>query len=124
MRIERKVRFAPKPAEKKEAPPPSNRVPRISRLMALAIRMDALLREGAVKDYAELARLGHVSRARLTQIMNLLHLAPDIQEAILFLPPVQGRRENITEKALRPVAAELNWRKQREMWRGIVGRGG
>src|SRR3712207_3152134 len=34
----------------------------------------------------KVARLGHVTRARVTQIMNLLNLAPDIQEAILFLP--------------------------------------
>ena len=61
------------------------RLPRISRLMALAIRFDGLVREGVVADQAELARLGHVSRARITQIMNLLHLAPDIQEALLFL---------------------------------------
>lgn len=124
MRIERKVRFAPEPAEKKEAPPPSGRVPRISRLMALAIRMDTLLREGAVKDYAALARIGHVSRARLTQIMNLLHLAPDIQEELLFLPPIHGRREHVTEKVLRPVAAETSWRRQREVWRDIAGFGG
>src|SRR5262245_6891768 len=68
-------------------PVPLGRVPRISRLMALAIRFDELLRRGEVGDYAELARLGHVTRARVTQIMNLLNLAPDIQEAILFLPP-------------------------------------
>ena len=67
---------------------PSGRVPRIARLMALALRFEQLVRTGAVRDYAELARLGQVSRARLTQIMNLLHLAPDIQEAILFLPRV------------------------------------
>ena len=59
----------------KEATPkpeaPAGRVPRISRLMALAIQMQRLIDEGAVRDYAELARLGHVSRARITQIMNL-----------------------------------------------------
>ena len=71
---------------------PVGRVPRISRLMALAIKFDEMIRSGEVKDQAELARLGHVSRARLSQIMNLLNLAPDIQEAILFLPPtVEGR---------------------------------
>ena len=48
--------------------------------MALAIRFDKLIRDGAVKDQTELARLGHVSRVRMTQIMNLNHLAPDIQE--------------------------------------------
>lgn len=59
---------------------PAGRVPRVSRLMALAIRLDRLIRDGVVTDQAELARLGHVTRARLTQIMNLLCLAPDIQE--------------------------------------------
>jgi hypothetical protein len=65
------------------------RVPRVSRLMALAIRFDGLVRSGAVADYAALADLGHVSRARISQIMNLLLLAPDIQEQILFLPRTQ-----------------------------------
>ncbi len=50
-----------------------------------------LIREGVVTDYAELARLGHVTRARVTQIMNLLHLAPDIQETLLFLPAGRAR---------------------------------
>ena len=66
---------------------PLGHIPRVSRLMALAIRFDGLLKRGDVQDYADLARLGHVSRPRVTQIMNLLNLAPDIQEALLFLPP-------------------------------------
>lgn len=53
------------------------RAPRVSRLMALAIRLDGLNRDGVVSDQAELARLDQVSRARLTQVMNLLYLAPD-----------------------------------------------
>jgi hypothetical protein len=59
--------------------------PRVARLMALAIRCEGLVREGTVRDYAELARLGQVTRARMTQIMNLLWLAPDLQERLLFL---------------------------------------
>ncbi len=97
------------------------RVPRISRLMALAIRFDQLVRDGAVDDYAEIARLGHVTRARLTQIMNLLCLAPDIQEALLLLPPVEKGRDPITERELRPIAAVPDWKKQRRMWRRIAG---
>jgi hypothetical protein len=93
------------------------RVPRVSRLMALAIRFDQLIRDGAVADQAELARLGHVTRARLTQIMNLLCLAPDIQEAMLFLPARAQGRDAITEKELRPIAAIPNWSKQRQVWR-------
>ena len=98
---------------------PPGRVPRLSRLMALAIHMQELVDAGEVADYAELARLAHVSRARITQIMNLLHLAPDIQEAILFLPRTDGSRAPIAERHLRPIAAVIDWRKQRRMWEEI-----
>lgn len=95
------------------------RVPRVARLMALAIRFDRLLREGTVADQSELARLAHVTQPRMTQIMNLLHLAPDIQEALLFLPRVTEGKDPITEKMLRPIAAETCWRKQRRKWSTI-----
>jgi len=100
-----------------ETPPtPTGRVPRISKLMALALRFDRLIETGEITDQAEIARLGHVSRARVTQIMNLLQLAPDIQEAILFLPRTQHGRDPICEIMVRPIAAILDWRKQRQMW--------
>jgi len=87
--------------------------------MALAIHFEELLQEGHVQGYAEIARLGHVSRARLTQIMNLRQLAPDIQEEILFLPRVVRGKDPITERDLRPIAAELDWEEQRRMWRDV-----
>ena len=93
---------------------PAGRIPRVSRLMALAIRFDGLLRDGVVADQADLARLGHVSRARVSQIMNLLNLAPDIQEALLLLPRVERGRDRVTERELRAVVAESDWRKQRQ----------
>jgi hypothetical protein len=90
-----------KEQDKQEPPqPPSGRLPRITRLMALAIRFDQMLRQKEVKDYAELASLGQVSRARITQIMHLLGLAPDIQEALLFLPAEQTWRDTISEMHL------------------------
>jgi len=85
--------------------------------MALAIRFDALVREGAVSTQAELAAVGHVTRARVTQIMNLLHLAPDLQEAVLHLPAVRVGRDPITEHDLRPIAAQVEWAEQRRLWR-------
>ncbi|MCW5775493.1 MAG: hypothetical protein KIS87_03475 [Phycisphaeraceae bacterium] len=85
--------------------------------MALAIRFDALVREGAVSTQGDLAAVGHVTRARVTQIMNLLHLAPDLQEAILFMPPVARGRDPVTEHELRPIAAEVDWNRQRHLWR-------
>ena len=92
------------------------RVPRLAKLMALAIRFEKLVRDGVVADYAELARLGQVTRARVTQIMNLLHLAPNIQEAILFLPPVANGKDPVTEREIRPVVAARGWNEQRQLW--------
>ena len=105
---------APKPSE------PAGRTPRISKLMALAIRFDQLLRESKVADQSELARLAHVTQPRMTQIMNLLHLAPDIQEAILHLPPVAEGRDPVTERDLRPVARLMDWEQQRKTWTTLV----
>lgn len=101
---------------------PAGSLPRVTRLMALAIRFDQLIRDGEIADYAEIARLGHVTRARVTQIMNLLHLAPDIQDAILHLPRVERGRDPISERDLRPVAAVVDWRKQRRAWGRVRGR--
>ena len=92
------------------------RVPRVSKLMALAIRFDGLIRDGKVTDQSELARLAHVTQPRMTQIMNLNHLAPDIQEGLLFLPRVTSGRDPIHEKMLRPITAEVDWEMQRSMW--------
>ncbi|OQB81213.1 MAG: hypothetical protein BWX88_04347 [Planctomycetes bacterium ADurb.Bin126] len=92
---------------------PQGRVPRISKLMALAIKYDGLLREGTVPDMSELARFAHVTQPRMTQIMNLLHLAPDIQEELLFLPEVTDGRDPIHEKMLRPMTALPSWEEQR-----------
>jgi hypothetical protein len=87
--------------------------------MALAIQFDRLLREGIVSNTIELARLAKVTQPRITQVMNLLHLAPDIQEELLFLPLVTQGRDPIHEKQLRRVCAKTDWRKQRTMWRSM-----
>lgn len=95
-------------------------IPRISRLMALALKFEGLLRSGVVTDQAELARLGHVTRARVTQVMNLLLLAPDIQEAILFLPRTIKGRDPIREICVRPITREVDWEMQRPLWQRIL----
>lgn len=95
---------------------PAGRTPRVSKLMALAIRFDQLIRDGKVADQSELARLAHVTQPRMTQIMNLLHLAPDIQEEILHLPPVAEGRDPVTERDLRPIARLRDWNDQRNAW--------
>lgn len=95
---------------------PCGRLPRITRLMALAIHFDGLIQSGAVANYAELARLGNVTRARVTQIMNLLMLAPEIQEELLFLPRVEQAAREIRLRDLQRVAGVVAWREQRRMW--------
>ena len=62
---------------------PYRKVPRVARLFALAHEFQRMLDSGEVESMAELARLGRVSRARITQIMDLLMLAPEIQEQVL-----------------------------------------
>lgn len=93
----------------------SERVPRISRLMALAIKFKAMLRDGILRDQTELARLARVTQPRMTQILNLNFLAPDIQEEILFL----DGDTVVSEKTLRPIAVEPQWELQRRMWRSL-----
>ena len=100
----------------------AGRVPRISRLMALAIEMQRLLDEGVVKDYAELARLAHVSRARVTQIMSLLNLAPDIQESLLFLPWAESGKDRVTERQLRGIVVEVGLAEAAGMWIDLAGK--
>jgi len=78
------------------------------------------VRDGRVNDYAELARLGHVSRARLSQILSLTLLAPDIQEALLYLPAGAGSRASLTERRLRPITGEPDWNRQRQLWQQVV----
>lgn len=83
--------------------------------MALAIRFDQLIAEGNVADHAEMACLGHVTRARMTQIMNLRLLAPDIQEQLLFLLRIERGREAIFLRQLQAISAMVDWRKQRKV---------
>jgi len=99
---------------------PVSRNPRLSRLMALAIHFDSLIRQGGVYNQADLAQLGHVSRARVTQIMNLLHLAPDIQEQILFLPRIESGHDPYPERKIRSMIRELDWKKQRQIWTKLI----
>ena len=100
-------------------PVPEGHVPRISRLMALAIRFDDLVRSGEMADFAEIAELGQVTRARVSQIANLLNLAPDIQESILLLGRTNGVREAPNERQIRSIASEPDWNQQRSRWTEI-----
>src|SRR5437667_3226270 len=98
---------------------PPGRVPRLARFMALALRLDAQLRQGLLRDCAAVARLGHVTRARVSQILSLVNLAPDIQEAILFLPRTQHGRDAVILSDVLAIATDLDWKRQRRAWRRL-----
>jgi len=98
-------------------------MPRITRLLALAVRMEELLRAGTVHSYAELARVGGVSRARITQILNLRNLAPAIQAEILLLP-AGSRVRGIPERTLRALTAVSDWRCQAALFAKLAGQPG
>ena len=95
--------------------PTAPHIPRITRLMALAIKFQDMVDRGELRDYADLARLGYVSRARLTQIMSLLLLAPDLQELLLTVEAPRSR-PLMSEQSLRKITKLILWEDQR---RGI-----
>jgi hypothetical protein len=99
---------------------PQGKIRRISRLMALAIHCNELLQAGQASNQSELARYAQITPARLTQILTLLNLAPDIQEEILFLPRTNAGRGEIQEKYARTIAMELDWEKQRNGWEAFL----
>ncbi len=92
------------------------RLPRITQVLALAMQFREMIRSGDARDCADLARLGGLTRERISQIMKLLWLAPDIQMDILYLPPTPGGRYPICEVAMRKVADRLAWPEQQEEW--------
>jgi len=94
------------------------RPPRLARLLALAHKLEGVVRSGKVKDYAELARLAHVSSARIGQIVILAQLAPAIQERILFLP--SEYETPLAERELRVIAREPRWDRQQELFERLL----
>ena len=98
------------------AVPAVPRIPRITRLMALAIKFQGMVDRGEVRDYADVARLGVVTRARLTQIMNLLLLAPEIQEEIIGMGD-GGDPKIVAERHVRSIVKFVLWDQQRSAWR-------
>ena len=120
LRMEYTVHFATQAKGRKTIkqgakPQTVGHVPRVARLLALAHHFDALIEQGAVKDYAEIAKLAQMSRARVAQILTLKFLAPDIQELIALMPPSHGK-DVISEKQLRRIAMIPDWETQLGQW--------
>jgi len=105
------------------APPdPVHRPARVARMLALAHRLQRSIRRGEYVDRADLARQFGITRARVTQLLNLTLLAPDIQEAVLKLEAVDGAQPT-SERALRGVVAAVEWAEQRRRWRSTPAQG-
>lgn len=98
------------------------RVPRLSRLMALAIKLEGLVSSGQVENRAKLARAGKISRARLSQILGLRNLAPAIQEKLLMLPKVVDGAERIHEKGVREIGGVVEWEEQERRFAALLER--
>ncbi|MFI4912340.1 MAG: hypothetical protein ACIAQZ_11800 [Sedimentisphaeraceae bacterium JB056] len=124
--LKRKVHFqsalrTQKKIKKGKAPEKyTTRIQRISKLMALAVKFDFMLKRGEFEDMAQIARNTQVTRARITQIMNLNLLAPSIQEMLLFLPETDKGRDVVTVRDLQKVALEPDWAKQQTMLTGLL----
>ena len=109
-------------ADGKAPTKPQGRIPRITRLLALAHRCRDLVRDGVIINQSELAHYGQISTTRMSQIMWLDNLAPDIQEQILALPRTVQGRDAILEREVRRIAKTHDWAKQRKMWTRLMSR--
>jgi DNA invertase Pin-like site-specific DNA recombinase len=118
-RMEYEMRTPNRPGAIETEVTEKGQVPRVSRLMALAIKFERLIREGEIRNHRTIADTGQVSRARLSQIMRLTDLAPSIQEELLFLPKTIAGRDRITEKALRQVARSVDWDSQKKQFEDL-----
>lgn len=78
--------------------------------------LQSAIDRGIVADRAAVARKLGLTRARVTQLLDLLLLAPDLQRAVLVLEAVDGT-EPMSERALRAVAHAGSWMEQRETYR-------
>ena len=87
----------------------------ISRMLALAHKMRETIDNGEVASAAQLAKQLKFTRARISQLLDLTLLAPDIQEEILFAE-IKSGYDPINEHALREILREKDWAKQRDMW--------
>lgn len=117
-RLQPAARTVPRREPKVEAPA-AGRLPRVTQVLALAIQFQEMIRLGEVEDCADLARLGGLTRERISQIMKLAWLAPDIQMELLYLPPDEGIRFPITERAVSQIAETFSWIEQRKQWAKI-----
>lgn len=114
----RRVELSTKPAPPK--PEPVRRPAHVARQLALAHHLQRAIERGLVADQAALARKLGFTRARISQLFDLLMLAADLQEQVLVLKAVDGA-EPMAERTLRAVAHAGTWAEQRVAWSALSG---
>ena len=110
------------PRRGKPKAPREPKTPRVVELLRKAIEWHALLESGEASNQAAIARREGITRARVTQVMGMLQLAPEIQQHILSMPDAV-RRPVISERALRPIAQLENAREQKARFEGLMEQG-
>lgn len=109
------VRQQPQRVVHQDARVLEGQVAMVARMLALAHHLQGAIDRDLVADRASVARSLGVTRARVTQLLDLLMLAPDIQEQVLAIEAVDGV-EPIGERALRDVAHAGTWEAQGRVW--------
>ena len=84
-------------------------------MLALAHKIQDTIDRGMVANQAEVAELLRIRRARVTHLLGLTLLAPEIQERVLLSEAVDGV-EPWTERGLRAVGRCGDWGVQRRVW--------
>jgi len=84
----------------------------------LAYQVEQIISEGRAKDFTQASRWLNITKARLSQIMGLLNLAPSIQEEILLNDSDKLRK--ITVQDILPITAESDWDQQISLWKAIL----
>lgn len=95
---------------------------RVAIMLAVAHKIAAAIARGQLRGQSDAAQRLRVTRARVTQLLGLLTLAPDLQERVLFLEAVDDV-EPLTEQAFRKVTRALRWAEQRAISRSLLATG-
>ena len=118
--VDRIVSAVP-PLQGDPKPPREPKIPRVAELLKKAIEWQTLLDSGKIADQAEIARREGITRSRVTQIIAMLRLAPEIQKRILALP-ASVRSSSVTERLLRPVTGIIDHRGQLQEFHRLLKR--
>lgn len=96
---------------------PKSRMLNLRNSLLLAYQMQEYIETGKVKALLDFCKWINISHSRICQIMKLLLLAPDIQEEIILKN--NERIASLTERGIRMIPMQVDWDKQREMWKNV-----